>query len=72
MKKISLIGCFSVVLLVSACASDIKSTLGPPPEPRQSNAEMVASLQKAVERCVGMGLNIGSTAYEYCVKRQLQ
>jgi len=73
MQTLSRTICVSSFLLLSACANQLPQTqLAPPPAPRQSNADMANDLQKAVERCLGMGLQMGSPLYEACVKRQLQ
>jgi cell surface protein SprA len=50
---------------------DIKQKNAPEPSP-QSNAQRAENLSNAVQRCVGMGLSVGSPLYETCVKNQLK
>ena len=75
MKKLSTLGLACTVFLLSACVNPYpttRNTSSPAPAPKQSNAEMAESFSNAVQRCVGMGLTVGSPLYETCVKNQLK
>jgi hypothetical protein len=71
MKKLSTLVVLSSLLL-GACADKMHAQYAPVQAPKQSNAQMAENLSNAVQRCVGMGLSVGSTLYEACVKKQLQ
>ena len=71
MKKLSTLVVLSSLLL-GACADKMHAQHAPAQAPKQSNAQMAENLSNAVQRCVGMGLSVGSTLYEACVKKQLQ
>jgi hypothetical protein len=73
MKKLTLcIIVFSTIFL-SACADMMQAKQKNAPEPSpQSNAQRAENLSNAVQRCVGMGLSVGSPLYETCVKNQLK
>ena len=75
MKKSSTRSLIFTLFLLSACANQYTQTRNTPPPtstPKQSNAEMAENFSNAVQRCVGMGLTIGSAPYETCVKNQLK
>jgi PBP1b-binding outer membrane lipoprotein LpoB len=59
-------------VLMSACANQMHTQHSAPPAPKKSNAEMAEQFSNAVQRCVGMGLSVGSPTYDACVKSQLK
>ena len=59
-------------LFLGACANQMHTQHSAPPAPKKSNAEMAEQFSNAVQRCVGMGLSVGSPAYDACVKSQLK
>jgi hypothetical protein len=72
MKKLSTLAVLSSLLL-NACADQMHAHQAKPAQaPTQTNAQMAENLSNAVQRCVGMGLTIGSPLYEACVKNQLK
>jgi hypothetical protein len=71
MKKLSTLAVLSSLFL-GACADQMHAQHAPAQAPRQSNAQMAENFSNAVQRCVGMGLTVGSPLYEACVKTQLK
>jgi len=80
MKKLSTLVVLSSLFL-GACADQMHAQHANPAQaptqsntqaPRQSNAQMAENFSNAVQRCVGMGLSVGSPLYEACVKNQLK
>jgi uncharacterized protein YceK len=61
---------FAVVVLLSACSST--GTTTSQSTASMSNAQMAENFSNAVQKCVGQGLRIGSSAYENCVNNQLK
>jgi uncharacterized lipoprotein YajG len=59
-------------LFLGACANQMHTQHSAPPAPKKSNAEMAEQFSNAVQRCVGMGLSVGSPTYDACVKSQLK
>lgn len=73
MKKIKTCFLSLAISFLSACANQFPQTHNTAPaSPKQSNAEMAESFSNAVQRCVGMGLTVGSPLYDACVKNQLK
>jgi len=73
MKKIRTCTLFVAISFLSACANQFPQTHNTTPAtPKQSNADMAESFSNAVQRCVGMGLTVGSPLYDACVKNQLK
>jgi hypothetical protein len=71
--KTSLILVLLWSIFCSACATRIPTHKTKPAQaPTQSHAQMAENLSNAVQRCVGMGLTIGSPLYETCVKNKLK
>ncbi len=72
MKKLSTLAILSSLFL-GACADQMHAHQAKPAKARtQSNAEMAENFSNAVQRCVGMGLTVGSKPYEACVLNQLR
>jgi len=59
-------------LFLGACANQMHTQHSAPPAPNKSNAQMAEEFSNAVQRCVGMGLTVGSPLYDACVKNQLK
>jgi PBP1b-binding outer membrane lipoprotein LpoB len=72
MKPIKLSLLIISTVLMSACANQMQTKHSAPPAPKKSNAQMAEEFSNAVQRCVGMGLAVGSPLYDACVKNQLK
>ena len=73
MKIIRTCTLFVAISFLSACANQFPQTHNnAPATPKQSNADMAENFSNAVQRCVGMGLTVGSALYDTCVKNQLK
>ncbi|MEI7428422.1 MAG: hypothetical protein WCK68_10465 [Betaproteobacteria bacterium] len=71
MKTLSTLAILSSLFL-GACANQMHTQHSAPPAPNKSNAQMAEEFSNAVQRCVGMGLTVGSPLYDACVKNQLK
>jgi hypothetical protein len=71
MKKLSTLAVLSSLFL-GACADQMHAHQAKPAQAPQSNAQMAENFSNAVQKCVGMGLSVGSPLYEACVKNQLR
>jgi hypothetical protein len=71
MKKLSTLAVISSLFL-GACADQMHAQHANPAQAPQSNAQIAENFSNAVQRCVGMGLTVGSPLYEACVKNQLK
>lgn len=71
MKTLSTLAILSSLFL-GACANQMHTQHSPLPAPKKSNAQMAEEFSNAVQRCVGMGLTVGSPLYDACVKNQLK
>ena len=73
MKIIRTCTLFVAISFLSACANQFPQTHNnAPATPKQSNADMAENFSNAVQRCVGLGLTVGSALYDTCVKNQLK
>ena len=72
MKPIKLNILIISTVLMSACANQMQTQHSAPPAPKKSNAQMAEQFSNAVQRCVGLGLSVGSPTYDACVKSQLK
>ena len=71
MKTFSTLAILSSLFL-GACANQMHTQHSAPPAPKKSNAQMAEEFSNAVQRCVGMGLTVGTPLYDACVKNQLK
>ena len=71
MKILSILAVLSSLFL-GACADQMHAHQAKPTQVPQSNAQMAENFSNAVQRCVGMGLTVGSKPYEVCVQNQLK
>jgi uncharacterized lipoprotein YajG len=71
MKTLSTLAILSSLFL-GACANQMHTQNSAPPAPNKSNAQRADEFSNAVQRCVGMGLTVGTPLYDACVKNQLK